>query len=114
MSDLISRCELFNRLATIPASPEANELKAQIYAVIQSMDAVEEETDLEREFKSSEVNFWTQIDRDGEPRVWMMNNVETLAFNIWSMLTKSEPRFTEAHIRVATEEDIKEWEDAEC
>ena len=40
MSDLISRCELFNRLATIPASPEANELKAQIYAVIQSMDAV--------------------------------------------------------------------------
>ena len=38
MSDLISRCELFNRLATIPASPEANELKAQIYAVIQSME----------------------------------------------------------------------------
>ena len=40
MSDLISRCELFNRLATISASPEANELKAQIYAVIQSMEAV--------------------------------------------------------------------------
>ena len=39
MSDLISRCELFNRLATIPASPEANELKAQIYAVIQSMES---------------------------------------------------------------------------
>ena len=38
MSDLISRCELFNRLATIPAPPEANDLKAEIYKVIQSMD----------------------------------------------------------------------------
>ena len=38
-SDLISRCELFNKLATITALPEANDLKAQIYAVIQSMDA---------------------------------------------------------------------------
>lgn len=38
-SDLISRCELFNKLATITVPPEANDLKAQIYAVIQSMDA---------------------------------------------------------------------------
>ena len=41
MSDLISRCELFNRLATIPAPPEANDLKAEIYKVIQSMETVE-------------------------------------------------------------------------
>lgn len=114
MSDLISRCELFNRLATIPASPEANELKAQIYAVIQSMDAVEEETDLEREFMSSDVQFVTEISRDGKPMVWMMDNVETLAFNIWSCLTRAEPLFDEVRIRVATEENIKEWEDAEC
>lgn len=39
MSDLISRCELFNRLATIPAPPEANDLKAEIYKVIQEMEA---------------------------------------------------------------------------
>ncbi len=42
MSDLISRCELFNRLATIPAPAEANEFKAKIYAVIQGMDATTE------------------------------------------------------------------------
>lgn len=33
----IDRCELFNRLATITAE-DANEMKAQIYAVIQEMD----------------------------------------------------------------------------
>lgn len=38
-SDLISRCELFNRLATIPAPPEANDFKAEIYKVIHSMEA---------------------------------------------------------------------------
>lgn len=38
MSDLISRCELFNRLATIPAPPEANDFKAEIYKVIQEME----------------------------------------------------------------------------
>lgn len=38
-SDLISRCELFDRLATIPAPPEANDFKAEIYKVIQSMEA---------------------------------------------------------------------------
>ena len=43
MSDLISRCELFNRLATIPAPPEGNELKAEIYKVIQSMETVDQE-----------------------------------------------------------------------
>lgn len=38
MSDLISRCELFNRLATIAGPPEANDLKAEIYKVIQEME----------------------------------------------------------------------------
>lgn len=41
MSDLISRCELFNRLATIPAPAEANDFKAKIYEVIQSMETVD-------------------------------------------------------------------------
>ena len=38
MSDLISRCKLFNRLATIPAPPEANDFKAEVYKVIQAME----------------------------------------------------------------------------
>ena len=46
MSDLISRCELFNRLATIAAPPEANDLKAEIYKVIQSMETVDQEADV--------------------------------------------------------------------
>ena len=41
MSDLISRCELFNRLATIPAPVEANEFKAKIYEIIQSMETAD-------------------------------------------------------------------------
>lgn len=38
--DLISRCELFNRLATIPTPPEANEFKAEVYKIIQGMEAI--------------------------------------------------------------------------
>ena len=38
MSDLISRCELFNRLATVPAPSEANDFKAEVYKIIQSME----------------------------------------------------------------------------
>ena len=41
MSDTISRCELFNKLATIPAPPEANEFKAEVYKVIQQMETVD-------------------------------------------------------------------------
>ena len=33
----IDRAELFNKLAGIKAPPEANEYKAQVYALIQSM-----------------------------------------------------------------------------
>lgn len=40
-NDSISRCELFNRLATITAE-DANEMKAKIYAVIQVMPAIPE------------------------------------------------------------------------
>ena len=42
MSDLISRCELFNRLATIQAQ-DVNDLKGQIYAIIQTMETKENE-----------------------------------------------------------------------
>lgn len=39
--DRISRCELFNRLATITGE-DANDMKAKIYAVIQEMPALPE------------------------------------------------------------------------
>ena len=45
MNDLISRAELFNKLATIHAPMEANEYKAQVYAVIQEMEALESNCD---------------------------------------------------------------------
>lgn len=39
MNDLISRCELFNKLATIQAKT-SNEMKGKIYAVIQEMETI--------------------------------------------------------------------------
>lgn len=39
---LISRTELFNKLATVQAPPEANEYKAEVYKIIQSMGTEEE------------------------------------------------------------------------
>ena len=41
MTDSISRCELFNKLATIPAPPEANDFKAEMYKVIQQMETID-------------------------------------------------------------------------
>ena len=41
--DLISRAELFDKLAVIPAYLEENGYKAKVYAVIQGMDSVSEE-----------------------------------------------------------------------
>lgn len=37
-TDLISRSGLFNKLATVQAPPEANEYKAEVYKIIQSME----------------------------------------------------------------------------
>lgn len=36
-NDLISKAELFNKLAVIKAPPEANEYKGEVYSVIQAM-----------------------------------------------------------------------------
>lgn len=41
-TDLISRTKLFNKLATVQAPPEANEYKAEVYKIIQSMETEEE------------------------------------------------------------------------
>lgn len=39
MTDLISRAELFNKLATIHAPMEANKYKAEVYSVINEMES---------------------------------------------------------------------------
>lgn len=36
--DTISRCELFNRLATLHAPAEANTFKAEVYKILQEME----------------------------------------------------------------------------
>lgn len=41
MKCLIDRCELFNRLAAVQAE-DANEMKAKVFAIIQSMPAVDD------------------------------------------------------------------------
>ena len=53
MSDLISRCELFNKLATVhPRTIEESDLKGEIYKIIQSMEAadVRDDSDPEKEY----------------------------------------------------------------
>lgn len=41
MSDLISRTELFNKLALITTPPEANGYKSDVYSIIQAVPALE-------------------------------------------------------------------------
>lgn len=43
MSDLISRVELFNRLATVHAPAEANDYKTEVFNIINNMPTVERE-----------------------------------------------------------------------
>lgn len=40
---MISRAELFNKLSTLKAPPEANEYKAEVFALIQTMESFSEE-----------------------------------------------------------------------
>ena len=55
---MISRAELFNKLSTLKAPPEANEYKAQVYSIIQSMDTKEP---VEPSIKTKQA-IWTLID----------------------------------------------------
>lgn len=80
MSDIISRAGLFNRLAGIKSPPEANEYKAEVFSVIQSMPA-EDDFDNGCEgckytskdqyempclvCRNSHMNMWTKGEDDG-------------------------------------------------
>lgn len=41
-NDLISKAELFNKLAVIKAPPEANKYKGEVYSVIQAMETADD------------------------------------------------------------------------
>ena len=41
--DLISRCELFNKLALVPAKDDVNEYASKVYSIIQQMPTVDAE-----------------------------------------------------------------------
>lgn len=68
-----------------------------------------EKTETEKEFDENDTELMMTVYRDGEECIWTMQNTKVLAFNVWSYLTKAKPKFDEIRIRVATEEEIKEW-----
>lgn len=71
----------------------------------------EQKMDIEKEYENNNVEFITEFYRDGKMLVREMNNTDVLSFNVWSMLTHTKPKgeFNEVRIRVATDEEIKEW-----
>lgn len=73
------------------------------------MITYEEKTDIEKEFEKNDAELMMTVYKDGEECIWTMQNTEVLAFNVWSYLTKAEPKFDEIRIRVATKEEVKEW-----
>lgn len=68
-----------------------------------------EKLDIEKEFDENNTELMMTVYKDGKPQIWTMQNTKVLAFNVWSYLTKAQPTFDEIHIRVATEEEVKEW-----
>ena len=70
----------------------------------------EKMTDIEREFHESETMFIADAYMDEELVAYHLDSVDTLGFNTWSYLMKAVPKFDEIRIRVATEEDLAEFE----
>ena len=69
------------------------------------------------EFEVSAVDFMTEFYKDGKLLVREMNSADTIAFNVWSLLTHTKPKgmFDEVRIRVATDAEVEEWnEPVEC
>ena len=62
--DRISRCELFNRLATVTAE-DPNDMKAKIYAVIQEMEAGPDIVRCKECRAYNEDGYCDLMDRDG-------------------------------------------------
>lgn len=69
--------------------------------------------DLDKEYEENSVSFITDFYKDGELLVSEMNNTDVLSFNIWSLLTHTDPEgvFDEVRVRVATPEEVKAWDE---
>lgn len=68
-------------------------------------------SDIDKEYEENSVSFITDFYKDGELLVREMNNTDVLSFNIWSLLTHTDPEgmFDEVRVRVATAEEVKAW-----
>ena len=65
-------------------------------------------TKAEIEFENCKSHFLTETFKDGKMTTISMNNVDTMAFNSWAFLTQAG--FDEVRIRLATPEEVEEWE----
>lgn len=55
--DLISRCELFNELALVPAKDDVNEYASKVYSIIQQMPTVDAEVIV----RCKDCKYWTRL-----------------------------------------------------
>lgn len=65
--------------------------------------------EIDKEFNECETLFRKEAYMDGELVAVSMDTVDTLAFNTWAFLVTAEPKFDEVRIRVATDEEVEEW-----
>lgn len=118
MSDLISRCKPFNRLATIAAPPEGNELKAEIYKVIQGMesaDVFEEWIDQADTVLAivRDYNGHLRIDQINLDAVENMNELRTLVYQQKKeieRLRKICDNYDDANKKIGEELNATRWE----
>lgn len=73
------------------------------------IEKIIEKTEIEKAFDENKDWFMMTVYRNGEAQVWTMQNTDVLAFNVWSYLTQANPVFDEIRIRVATDEEVEEW-----
>lgn len=68
-----------------------------------------EKTEIETAFDENKDWFMMTAYKDGKELVLTIQNTDVLAFNVWSYLTKAKPAFDEIRIRVATDDEVREW-----
>lgn len=71
-------------------------------------------SEINQAFEENTESFFMDAYRDGELRVKAIENTSVIAFNIWSFLTRAEPKFDELRIRLATAEEVEAWEKGEA
>ena len=96
-----------------PPKPLAIEFETsdiEIEWIVEREEKMIEMIDYEEKFRDSKQKFVSTVYKAGEPQVKRLDTVNTIGFNIWSFLNEAE-HFDEVRITMATEEDIKEFEE---